>query len=272
MTRIDFQTFPQGGILAGHLTSPFRQRDAVFKAFTDLAGAKHYDPYAEIVTTLSYAGAGVGAVGTITVYTKAVTSPPPALQPLVNVPGTNSTLALTSTHAFSNESAIPILGEAFLTGTYGVSAALMGAISDRFQAVIDATPIPGILNWGWASEPLPTIFTQYGAKNGGNSLGTSPADGNAMVLLLSPTWNASSSNALVYRTMARMMAEADQAARQMGLLHEFQYLNYAGLGQNPPASYGAANLAALRATSRKYDPAGVFQRLVPGGFKLFIES
>jgi hypothetical protein len=32
--------------------------------------------------------------------------------------------------------------------------------------------------------------------------------------------------------------------------------------------YGAANVAFLRDVSRKYDPLGVFQKLVPGGFKL----
>jgi hypothetical protein len=35
------------------------------------------------------------------------------------------------------------------------------------------------------------------------------------------------------------------------------------------ASYGAANLAKLRATSKKYDPNGVWQKLQPGYFKLF---
>ena len=55
----------------------------------------------------------------------------------------------------------------------------------------------------------------------------------------------------------------------MGLLHEFEYLNYADSSQDPIASYGADNVERLRATSRKYDPHGVFQKQVPGGFKLW---
>lgn len=33
--------------------------------------------------------------------------------------------------------------------------------------------------WDIAFEPLPTAITQYGDLKGGNSLGTSPKDGNA---------------------------------------------------------------------------------------------
>jgi len=32
--------------------------------------------------------------------------------------------------------------------------------------------------------------------------------------------------------------------------------------------YGAANKAKLLSVSRKYDPLRVFQRLLPGGFKI----
>jgi len=47
------------------------------------------------------------------------------------------------------------------------------------------------------------------------------------------------------------------------------YLNYADRSQDPIAGYGAAIGADLRAVSRKYDPKGVFQESVPGGFRVF---
>jgi len=52
------------------------------------------------------------------------------------------------------------------------------------------------------------------------------------------------------------------------LLRGFQYLNYAHPDQHPLESYGADNLQHLEEASRKFDPEGVFQKLVPGGFKL----
>ena len=36
----------------------------------------------------------------------------------------------------------------------------------------------------------------------------------------------------------------------------------------PIAGYGEENVEILQKVSRKYDPEGVFQRLVSGGFKL----
>ena len=53
-----------------------------------------------------------------------------------------------------------------------------------------------------------------------------------------------------------------------GLFNQYIYLNYALASQDPISGYGAANVAALTAASKKYDPSQVFQTLVPGGFKL----
>jgi hypothetical protein len=269
VTSIEFQTFSQGEILAGDIISPYSKREAVIDAFVGLANSQHYDPYAEIVTSFSFSQTSGWSIESLAAYTKPETKPA-ALQPFVDVPGTNNTLHLTPISTWSNESAIPQIELIFYTSTYGVSATLMSKMLDRWDSIFNATsPIPGLLSWGFAFEPLPTIYTQYGAKNGGNSLGTSPKDGNAMVLLLSPAWNNTASDVLVMKTAKKLLDAGNQVAQSMGLLHDFQYLNYAGPGQNPLVSYGMANLANLRAVSKKYDPHGVFQRQVPGGFKLF---
>lgn len=53
------------------------------------------------------------------------------------------------------------------------------------------------------------------------------------------------------------------------MLRRFKYLNYADRSQDPLGSYGAQSLEFLKRTSAKYDPSGVFQKRVPGGFKIF---
>jgi hypothetical protein len=62
--------------------------------------------------------------------------------------------------------------------------------------------------------------------------------------------------------------KSEAAAVEMGLKNDYIYLNYAGPGQLPFASYGAANVQRLKEISNKYDPAQVFEVLQPGGFKL----
>ena len=89
-----------------------------------------------------------------------------------------------------------------------------------------------------------------------------------VVLLLSAFWPSTSANAFVQQTAQTVMQKANEAARDMGMLHKFVYLNYANQAQNPIMSYGRENVASLKAAAMKYDPRGVFQRQVPGGFKL----
>lgn len=54
----------------------------------------------------------------------------------------------------------------------------------------------------------------------------------------------------------------------VGADNEYIYLDYADEIQDPLGSYGADNVYKMRAVAQKYDPKGVFQRQVPGGFKI----
>lgn len=91
------------------------------------------------------------------------------------------------------------------------------------------------------------------------------------VLLLSAFWPSTSANVFVQQTAQTVMQKANEAARDMGMLHKFVYLNYANQAQDPILSYGRENVARLKAAEMRYDPRGVFQRQVPGGFKLPVE-
>ena len=45
-------------------------------------------------------------------------------------------------------------------------------------------------------------------------------------------------------------------------------MNYADASQDVLGSYGEVNVRKMLAVLRKYDPEGIFQKRVPGGFKL----
>ena len=57
-------------------------------------------------------------------------------------------------------------------------------------------------------------------------------------------------------------------AEEEGVGHDYIYMNYAASFQDPLGNYGAVELKRLRDVARKYDPTGVFQKQVPGGFKI----
>jgi hypothetical protein len=81
-------------------------------------------------------------------------------------------------------------------------------------------------------------------------------------------WTDSSDSALVEQAMTTIINEVDSTAVSMGLKHEFVYLNYANEKQDPLRSYGEGELDKLKRVSTLYDPKGIFQTQVPGGFKL----
>lgn len=76
----------------------------------------------------------------------------------------------------------------FYTATYGVSATLLAKILDISNETIYSTypRVPGGILWSLAFEPLPTQVTKFGPLKGGNSLGTTPGDGNGIGKYQSP--------------------------------------------------------------------------------------
>lgn len=56
--------------------------------------------------------------------------------------------------------------------------------------------------------------------------------------------------------------------QEIGADSEYVYMNYAARYQNPLGGYGKENVEFIKAIARKYDPLEVFQRQVPGGFKV----
>ena len=89
------------------------------------------------------------------------------------------------------------------------------------------------------------------------------------MVLLGVTWADEADDEVIISSVTDLFAKFDAFAAARGGLDPFVYLNYAYSTQEPIQSYGAANVKKLQAVSRKYDPSGVFQKLVPGGFKLF---
>lgn len=158
-----------------------------------------------------------------------------------------------------------------MTLTVGNSASLISAIFDitnfTVQSVLSVhgdTIIPAL-----SFQPLPAAITSKANLTGGNSLGLDPSDGPLINVLLDFAWVDAADDARIEAASKEWVQRASDAAKAVGKSNPYLYLNYAEKWQDPIASYGAANVARLRQTSGEYDPDRIFQRAVPGGFKLF---
>jgi len=272
VTRIDFSTIPTGQILGGSLAQNISDRSRIFTAFANIAGSDHYDVHASIVTGLSFNSTSkVWGIGHNPIYTLPDPNPP-VYRELFSIPYITSTLKVQNLSTLANEHAIPQFNWIFLTSTYGVSADLMETLFDIANATLYPFSAPGDnVFWSFAFEPLPSAITSHGAFPGANPnvLGLSPSDGKDMVLLFSLFWFQPASAKLVRRTAEGLLASWNEAAQQKGLFRDFQYANYADPSQDPFASYGALSDIFLKGVAARYDPKGVFQKKVPGGFKLY---
>lgn len=74
--------------------------------------------------------------------------------------------------------------------------------------------------------------------------------------------------ALAHAKLAAMTAKLEAYAETSGKATPWRYLNYVNPAQDPIKTYGEDNVRFLKEAATKYDPTGVFQTRVPGGFKI----
>ncbi|KXL42586.1 hypothetical protein M433DRAFT_156085 [Acidomyces richmondensis BFW] len=268
VTQIDFFTIPlpKEGILGGSVVYDIKYAADVFRAFATISGAPQYDIHASIV---------IGAIFNSTARSWTLSSTPiytlPEIQPaayeeLFAIPNITSSVTLVKLSTFSNESVTPPLNWLFYTATFGVSAELLDDIFSIANESLYNFDVPGGVLWDLAFEPFPTAFLSH--SNGQDVLGTSPADSNGIILLVSALWPELADDDAVHTKAVEMMTKVRARAVRMGMLKRFVYGNYADWSQLPIESYGKENVEFLRKVSAKYDPDGVFQKKVTGGFKL----
>ncbi|KAK3673913.1 hypothetical protein LTR78_006115 [Recurvomyces mirabilis] len=272
VTTFTMRTFEQGKFWGGFIGLTIDTIQQQFQAFTDLLSSPQYDPYAALIYSVVYNVTGRNwYVASNFEYTKPQAYPP-FFQNFTSLPQTFSTMRISNLTDFTLElAASNPLGfrQLFATGTYGASAQQMAAIYRIANTTVQ--PINDIagLKWSISFQPEPTVITSKAAANGGNSLGLSTSDGNIFNVLLTATWDNAADDARVNTQAKSLFAQAQASATTLGKTNPYLYLNYAAPWQDPIAGYGADNVAALQAASKKYDPDSVFQYQVPGGFKLF---
>ncbi|KAK8008139.1 oxidoreductase [Apiospora marii] len=120
----------------------------------------------------------------------------------------------------------------------------------------------------WNYVPLPDIVTANSLKRGGDVLGLDRKRIDRMVVFFSPRWLDAQYDDRMTNASVTWFNQAKAATVARGTDDEFLYLNFAGGFQDPISGYGAKNVEFLRRVAAEYDPQGVFQKLVPGGFKL----
>lgn len=117
-------------------------------------------------------------------------------------------------------------------------------------------------------QAIPTVFSEHSVANGGNVLGLDRETENVVMLLFTLAVKGVDQEVVAKQQMQVLGNATVAYAESLDSLVEWQYINYAFDWQNPLGSYGAENIAKIKAAALKYDPDQVFQARTPGGYKI----
>ncbi|PSN74047.1 FAD-binding domain-containing protein [Corynespora cassiicola Philippines] len=278
VTRFDARVFPQPDFWGGTIGQPPTNAPLVFDWFPRFASSENFDPYAALISDFAWI-AGVPSIIHNVAYTNgSVSWPPPAFAPLDAMPKLLSTMRVDELTAFTDEIAAAQVAtnsrsNMFVTATFanvdhGVSAEVMaGIFALADDAAKDLLLVVGLI-FVLTFQPLPHAFYSKSEDTGGNVLGLDRFDEDLVNVLITVSWQLPLDDARVEARIKRLEGDIVALERERGVHNEFVYLNYAAKWQDPISSYGATSVDFMKAVSKKYDPHGVFQTGVPGGFKL----
>ena len=118
-------------------------------------------------------------------------------------------------------------------------------------------------------EPIPSYTGAISKSQGGNMLGMEDVQSNAIIWVAGVAVNGDEADlAIAQAELNRMKARVKQAAKSLNGDIDLVYLNYADTTQDPIGSYGSKNVQFIQDVAARYDPQGVFQTRIPGGFKV----
>lgn len=272
VTRIDLTTFQSGLIWGGIILSPETTIPDQFRAFVKFTNTVNGDTSASLITFIAYLGAkNITVVENALEYTQTVETTPPIFQDFValpQLPDTN-TLGLRNLTSLTKElEAAPGQSSLFGTLTFANDEELIAQVYNMSDNVLQ--PFKGTNNLYWVSmfQPLPTAIFEAGVKRGGNVLGLDRSKENQVQFLLFIQWDDDSQSKKIEKAASKLIQQISDLAKSKNQLNSWRYLNYALASQDPLGGYGSENVAKMKAASSKYDANGVFQKLVPGGYKL----
>lgn len=143
----------------------------------------------------------------------------------------------------------------------------MAELYDQLLAELQTLIPSPDLHLTFVSQPLPKHFATKGSGNNVLGLETSLTH-NSIIWLGQVQTRTAEQEALAHAKLAATTAELEAFAEANGKATSWRYLNYVNPAQDPIRTYGEENVRFLKEVAAKYDPTGVFQTRVPGGFKI----
>ncbi|KAL4746124.1 hypothetical protein BDW72DRAFT_210713 [Aspergillus terricola var. indicus] len=271
VTRFDLAAFEQG-LMWGGIVGFNYTRDAVqahADAFSGFMTEENFDMKAMMAMILSFTEHGGFGVADSIFYTQPVPSPV-VYQPFLEA----GEKLLDSTDFNTVGAMVDKLGDLLPASSnrtteivYSFKNAPATLYTQLIQIWEEACTNLSELNISGLN--IQYLIQPQAVTNGTNVLGLNANERDMVLATLTVLYDHAADDSVVLGELNNIVTAQTELLKQAGLYSEFKYLNYADISQDVFGSYGRENLEFMKAVSRKYDPGRVFQRNVPGGFKVF---
>lgn len=273
VTRFDLMAFEATQLWGGAVVYPNDTTPAQLKALKNFGDKIEGDPYGSAIGIWQYT-TQLGATIVLNAYdyTKPVVAPP-VYDEFLAIPGNiSSSMRLTNMSDLTEELEQPAgYRDSFVTLTFKNDIRMFEKaieMHNNYVEKIKASAATG--NWTLQDmfQPLPSLFAKHSVEKGGNMLGLDRFNETLVLWQTYLAWQEPSQDALFQSFGNAFIDELREYAVSIGADNPFIYLDYAYKTQDPLASYGKKNYEHIQAMAKKYDPPGLFQTMVPGGFKI----
>ncbi|KAK6223446.1 hypothetical protein LQW54_000564 [Pestalotiopsis sp. IQ-011] len=276
VTRFDFRTFEQGNIWGGTLYYFGDSFPGQCEALANELNKPDASKETHLMVSMGFAAMfGPQIMCLNQVYDTQGIEKSPVLQPFFDIQPQIDQMNTLRTHTLA-DAAREQAGDRpdpkrsnYMNTTVKADAETLKAAAKIYQDAIEPLKSSEGVLLSFTLQPYPATLLQKSATEGGNVLGLGPELGSLVSILFLTFWEKKEDDEKILSTLRAALAAIDRNAESRKTLVPFKYLNYADTVQDPIGSYGSTNINKLQDASHKYDAEGLFQKGVPGGWKLF---
>lgn len=276
VTRFDLKTLPWDGLWAGMLVSEASPENSAkhVAAMRDFVEGSEELPDSSYIVLWNYEPTTFKdiVITSFAANTKGVESPPELAQ-LLDIPAIVQDMKQTTLHDFACTMEQPYAFHNFWhTTTFLNDPRIMAKaveIHAATAAKMKAASGTGRFSTLCLFQALPNFYGKLGDAAGGNVMGIDQhlRGRNAVSMLLSVNVSEEGLREYGLQLAREYLGQVEDYARSVDGFVPWYYVNYADRAQNPLASL--LDPQAIKRVAEKYDVEGVFQKQVPGGFKIF---
>ncbi|KAI1080736.1 putative FAD-binding oxidoreductase [Whalleya microplaca] len=267
VTKFTLKTYPIFNVWGGMKLYTLDALPALFDAFAKYQTIADKDPYANVMLQAFPTNKSIGAVLNM-VYLKPEESPE-AFAPFYDIKTVQDTTKLqTLTEMMSSQPPLRLTRINWFSASFKPDAELFKTVGNILTASPELEEIKsltaGSVGIGW--QPISSSAVLAGQQRGGNALGLEAV--NQTWLVIDVGWWFPEDDERAANASMSMINKIDAASKSTGNYVDYIFMNDASANQPVIEHYGPDNVAKMREVQSKYDPDLVFQKLVPGGFKL----